>query len=312
MGMGRCHRKGAIVRLCAKGGAGAENTVHGSAILAASLPSRQGANMNRYRHTLPALLMFVGMTAHANQDCYEMDIVLKAQLQALEEVAFPYAGDGVKNNRLNAEIKSFLKANANNDTWECAFPLASRKLNIFTSEDKKFRAYAWDDQQGGTMRYFGGLWQYRDDAGNTHIMDAHPEAEEPERWGNSGFVKALYTARLGEKGTAYWLIEVHPASSKITISTAIWLHIVNNKLEYAYLIDFDGRYGHEFRLDYDYFSIVENPVFYSKVPDFSYNDNRKEMRVPIVDYNDSRYSDGRMTDKEEIWRFNGQYFVPNE
>ena len=65
--------------------------------------------MNRYRHTLPALLMFVGMTAHANQDCYEMDIVLKAQLQALAEVAFPYAGDGVKNNRLNAEIKNFLR-----------------------------------------------------------------------------------------------------------------------------------------------------------------------------------------------------------
>jgi hypothetical protein len=268
--------------------------------------------MNRYRHTLPALLMFVGMTAHANQDCYEMDMVLKAQLQALAEVAFPYAGDGVKNNRLNAEIKNFLKANANSDTWKCTFPLARRELNIVTSKDEKLRAYAWDNQQGGTMRFSYGLWQYRDKAGKTHIMDAHPEAEEPERWGNSGFVRAIYTARLGKKGTAYWLIELHQGSTLLAGHKATLLHVLKDKLAYADLIALNGGYGHELRFEIDDSGMRKDSAFDNRIPEFIYDNKRKEMRISFIDYEDSKYPDGKVVEDAAIWRFNGQYFVPHK
>jgi hypothetical protein len=46
-------------------------------------------------------------------------------------------------------------------TLKAHFDSLNKGMEILTSDDGKFRIYDWDDMQGGTMRYFDNVFQYK-------------------------------------------------------------------------------------------------------------------------------------------------------
>jgi len=92
--------------------------------------------------------------------------------------------------------------------------IAPEKLDIVTSDDKKFRIYSWDNMNGGTAHSFSSIIQYQ--AGNkvkaiTLYDDAteNPLIDTPEY-----FYSNLYTIKTNANKTVYLAVRKAMFSSK--------------------------------------------------------------------------------------------------
>ena len=158
------------------------------------------------QHTL--LILLAASALAQAKDCASDDSVLNEAFAALN------SEDEATVATANDKIRQLLREAAAGDNWDCDYPQAQEQgLSVRTSDDHKFRAYSWDDHNGGTARYYLGLWQYRDGSGKTHIINAN-WSKGDEEGGNSGSVTDLYTAQLDGNGTVYLLEESEKGSSR--------------------------------------------------------------------------------------------------
>lgn len=243
----------------------------------------------------------------AASTCAEMDAFVAEKLQALQESSDNGSIHDENAASLVAELKRFASEHAA-ESWTCDYAKTqeSYAFNAPVSADGKLRAYSWDDMTGGTMRSYFSLLQYQDESGNTHIVEANADVEKDETWGkgNSGMVDGIFTADLGEHGTAYFLVEYHQGDSRNKAYTATLYRIRDDKLEKLPWIVEDGQETASTGFAYD---SAQDPLP-QKYPFIQYDHASNTLSYP-----ETLARDGdipvKMTAKRVQLRFDGQRFV---
>lgn len=249
------------------------------------------------QHTL--LILLAASALAQAKDCASDDSVLNEAFAALN------SEDEATVATANDKIRQLLRKAAAGDNWDCDYPQAQEQgLSVQTSDDRKFRAYSWDDHNGGTARYYLGLWQYRDGSGKTHIINAN-WSKGDEEGGNSGSVTDLYTAQLDGNGTVYLLEESEKGSSRDYGRSIRLLRIKGDKLEAAPLIHTKKEDLAEIFFAYDRFSLPDDDLQPVKI---TYDDATKTLRVPLIKETDE-YPSGQVTEKKLTYRYDGKRFT---
>lgn len=173
--------------------------------------------------------------------------------------------------------------------------LVKEGLIIADSEDKEFRIYSWDTQTGGTMRFYENIFQYRDEYLVYSIQKQSEIEGDPKSW-----YSKIYTLLSGRK--KYYLGINHSDYSTSDKSTGIRFFSTqtgfNDSLK---LIKTDEGLSNGAGISYNFFSVVDRPERPLELIKFDAGD--KTVSIPIV-----KNEDGSVTDKYDVYKFNGEYF----
>ena len=269
--------------------------------------------------TLLVILALAATTAVHGKSCEEMDA---ETLAAIDELSDWDISEETRT-AIHNNIRDILKKNAP-DSWECDFPQSQAKgLRVRTASDKKFRVYTWSMGDDGTMSYDYGMWQYLDNKGKMHIIEAYAGLEDGED-SQGGFVTGVYRADLGDKGIAYFVAEGQHLSTMLVIIQVELLRIVGDKVERVprikdtdsdeyYNIHNSPYYNNEtytLRYEYNFRSVLDNPALddHRERIHFFYDDKRKLLFHPLI-VPDENYSDGKMFEARVEYIFDGDYFI---
>ncbi|GAA4331149.1 hypothetical protein [Flaviaesturariibacter amylovorans] len=184
--------------------------------------------------------------------------------------------------------------------WSLDYPFSELRsepgVQVVTSPDGRLRLYSWDDETGGTMRYFCNLFQYRDHRGKVIVREALEN--EPK----AGY---LYSALFQLKGGAepLYLARRHGTySSKDAYEGVQALCITVKGLDgkvKAIRTNTGLRNGIGF--SYNFFSVVdrsERPVTL-----IGWDPKSMELTLPVVRGN------GAVTNGKIRYRFDGRVLV---
>ena len=271
--------------------------------------------------TLLVILALAATTAVPGKSCEERDA---ETLAAIDELSDWDISEETRT-AIHNNIRDILKKNAP-DSWECDFPQSQAKgLRVRTASDKKFRVYTWSMGDDGTMSYDYGMWQYLDNKGKMHIIEAYAGLEDGED-SQGGFVTGVYRADLGDKGIAYFVAEAQHLSTMLVIIKVELLRIVGDKVERVprikdtdtekYLTNLSNDapdYNNEtytLRYEYNFRSVLDNPALddHRERINFFYDDKRKILFHPLI-VPDENYSDGKMFEARVEYIFDGDYFI---
>ena len=96
-------------------------------------------------------------------------------------------------------------------------------IRIATSSDKKLRIYSWDNNQGGTMRFFDQIIQFNDNGKiNSNLKTSNEDAQS--------FISKIYSIKTNKKETIYLTINNSIYSTKDASQSVFAYKISNNKL----------------------------------------------------------------------------------
>jgi len=173
--------------------------------------------------------------------------------------------------------------------------LVKEGLIIADSDDKEFRIYSWDTQTGGTMRFYENIFQYRDEH-QVYVKQRPSEIEgDPKSW-----YSKIYTFISGSK--KYYLGINHSDYSTSDKSTGIRFFSTqtgfNDSLK---LIKTDEGLSNGAGIGYNFFSVVDRPERPLEL--IKYDTQNKTIIIPVI-----KESDGSVTDKYDVYKFNGEYF----
>ena len=174
--------------------------------------------------------------------------------------------------------------------------LGDSPLTIITSNDGLFRIYCWDNNLGGTMRYYESVFQYN--AGST--VGAIVKADTTEGSGDYNYdYSNLYT--LKANGRTYYLALYHGKFSTKDLAEGIQVFAIENgKLnEKVELIKTVSGLHSKLYYDFNMFSVTGD----RKDAHLRYNETLKTISLPVV----AEY--GKVTHARIIYKFNGTYFV---
>ncbi|HZX58159.1 MAG TPA: hypothetical protein VFE54_05520 [Mucilaginibacter sp.] len=173
------------------------------------------------------------------------------------------------------------------------YQLKKEPVTILTSADGLFRIYSWDDETGGTMRYFDNIFQYKI-AGRAEIIAA---INKPE--GESGSMyQELYTFKANGK-TYYLATTLEIGSTIIYVNGIQVFSIEGGKLNPDTKI-IRTKSGLHSTIDYEY-----NPTLTAdeKISSYIHFDHdTQSIYIPIV------LEKGKLTNKYILYKFTGQYF----
>lgn len=272
---------------------------------------------NPMKRLSPLALLLAAPALFAQETCEAIDARLDGLLQTLGEQAVHNENTGSNDEALLAARRAISDAlqqlaTAHDGAWDCTFAqsMENQRFQVLTSEDRRFRAYSWDLMNGGTMRQYDSLLQYRDSNGRTHTQtlfgNTTADTVDPEMeayLGNGAQFLQLFTADLGDKGTTY-LLNSYAQASGLLKSQAIKLYRVDNdKLAPAELIQTGEGHIHDIGFAYDSGSVKQDET---KL--FQYDTQTNTLTFPVVIEND-RFPNGEVTDKTLTYRWDGQYFV---
>ncbi|MDO4776806.1 MAG: hypothetical protein Q4A06_05020 [Cardiobacteriaceae bacterium] len=207
-------------------------------------------------------------------------------------------------------LQTFAKQHAA-ESRTCNYDATQEKyaFNAPVSADGKLRAYSWDTMTGGTMRYYFSLLQYQDGNGNTHIVEANADAATDETWGdgNSGLVDDIFTADLGEHGTAYFLIEYFQGDSRNKGYSATLYRVNGNKPEELPWIIEDGKDSTSTGFAFDN---LQDPLP-QEYTFMRYDAASNTLSFPQTLPGNEELN-AIMTDQRVAYRFDGKRFVATE
>ncbi|MGF7075758.1 hypothetical protein [Mucilaginibacter sp. 3215] len=197
----------------------------------------------------------------------------------------------------NDEFGNKLKKYAETYPASIGMPFNSLKkaqLDIFTSADGLFRIYSWETWQGGTMRDFANVLQYKVDAKTKSVLlTGSQETYIP-------FYSNLYTFKTGDK-TYYLGIYGTIYSSKDAGTGIKVFDIENGKLnDDVKVIKTGSGLKSKIYYDYDFFSVVDIP--FEKRPTITFDQTTQTIYVPLVN------AKAEVTSKFITYKFNGRYF----
>lgn len=243
------------------------------------------------------VLIMIGMPAMAF-DCQTID----QQLAQALEISNKYGSygderDERKTDIANEQIAKIVATTAHDgNSMSCSFNHSQKNgLRIVTSTDKKFRAFSWDSNIGGTMHEFSNSIQYIDNKG---ISYAKP-IDKIE------FVTSLFTTTIQDK-PLYLLVTTGTYSTADTSQILNLYQIDGDKLIEPKLIKTNEGLTNTLGFEFNFFSVVERPERPIKL--FEFDGKSKTIRFPVV-LEDKEFMYGKVTNRKISYQFDGNYFV---
>jgi hypothetical protein len=181
------------------------------------------------------------------------------------------------------------------------FSALDEDLYIAASDDGRFRVFSWDMEGGGTMHFFGTVYQYRGADGKVYSKARKLDEGEP-----GSFVYDVFT--LDTKGGKVYMVATTGIYSSMDNSQAVKLFKVTGKTltDNVKLIKTKSGLTNMLGFGYNFFSVVDRKERPVKL--ISFDKKTKTLRIPVV-VEDEGFPNGKVTDKFISYRFNGTYFV---
>lgn len=180
------------------------------------------------------------------------------------------------------------------------FARKKNSLRFNKSKDAKLYTVCWDDQQGGTMRNFEGLYIYHNGAAYV-TENMHPARDEFSAAAN---VYALHQVNTVKGKAVYLQFEYVQASTALYSYTVSTLSIDKGKLnrQAKYIKTRSGlRYRINYELDWSE-KVNRDRGTFNIQQGLTYDAGLKQFSFPLIQM------DGTISTKRIKYRFTGNYF----
>ncbi len=182
----------------------------------------------------------------------------------------------------------------NNSTLNYPFEKLQKEnaLKMVTSADKKLRVYSWDNNSGGTMRFFNQMYQFN---ANGNIMVNESLASNDSQ----AYFSKIYTVQNKNNESIYLVISNSILSSKYSVQHINAYKIDSKNLQNAAVFKTKTNTLDKISVEYDFFSVVDRPERPVELITFENN----TLKIALVDDKQN------VTSKNLIYEWNGDVFV---
>lgn len=182
----------------------------------------------------------------------------------------------------------------NNSTLNYPFEKLQKEnaLKMATSADKKLRVYSWDNNSGGTMRFFNQIYQF--DANGNITVNASLASNDSQ-----SYFSKIYTVQNKNNESIYLVISNSILSSKYSVQHINAYKIGIENLQSASVFKTKTNTLDKISVEYDFFSVVDRP---ERPVELITLDNNT-LKIALVDDKQN------VTSKNLIYEWNGDVFV---
>jgi len=164
-------------------------------------------------------------------------------------------------------------------------------IYIATSTDKKFRIYSWDNNSGGTMRFFDQIIQYKGDKKTiSNLIVAEEDAQS--------FISKIYSVNTTKNETIYLTINNSILSTSLVTQSIFAYKITNGKLNTETVFKTKKKMLSSIHCEFDFFSVVDRPERPVELITLKNN----ILKIPLIN------EKGIVTSKNLIYKWNGTNF----
>lgn len=197
------------------------------------------------------------------------------------------------NSKKFADSLSFLIKN-NNSTLNYPFEKLQKEnaLKVVTATDKKLRVYSWDNNLGGTMRFYNQIYQFNA-FGNMIVNESLATND------SQAFFSKIYSVQTKNNETIYLVISNSILSSKYSVQHINAYKIATENLQNVSVFKTKSKNLSQISVEYDFFSVVDRPE--RPVELITLNNNT--LKIALVDDNQN------VTSKNLIYEWNGDAFI---
>lgn len=161
-----------------------------------------------------------------------------------------------------------------------------------TSTDNNLKVYSWDNNLGGTMRFYNQIYQFS--ANGTIIAKEHLASNDPQ-----AFLSKIYTVQNSAKEPIYLIISNSVLSSKYSVQHINAYKINSENIEPAAVFKTKTDTLEHIHVEFDFFSVVDRPE--RPVELITLENNM--LKIALVDEQQN------VTNKNLIYEWNGDLFV---
>lgn len=182
----------------------------------------------------------------------------------------------------------------NNSTLNYPFEKLQKEnaLQIATSEDKKLRVYSWDNNSGGSMRFFNQIYQF-DANGNIMVNESLASND------SQAYFSKIYTVQNKNNESIYLVISNSILSSKYSVQHINAYKIGTENLQSAAVFKTKSNTLDKISVEYDFFSVVDRPERPVELITLENN----ILKISLVDDKQN------VTSKNLIYEWNGDVFI---
>lgn len=220
------------------------------------------------------------------------------ELIALYKQALSLQNSNTSDTLVNSSIQNFsntLIQLISNNEQTLLYPFDSLQkehaLWIATSSDNNLRIYSWDNNEGGTMRFFNQLFQFKSNEKTT--IKISPASKDPQ-----SFFSKVYTLQNKNRETVYIAISNSILSSNLNAQRITAYQIKNTQLQELNLFKTTTRLLSSINVEFDFFSVVDRPERPVELIVLEGN----ILKIPLVD------KDLKVASKNLIYEWDGSLF----
>lgn len=182
----------------------------------------------------------------------------------------------------------------NNSTLNYPFEKLQKEnaLKMATSADKKLRVYSWDNNSGGTMRFFNQIYQF-DANGNITVNERLASND------SQAYFSKIYTVQNKNNESIYLVISNSILSSKYSVQHINAYKIGTENLQNTAVFKTKTNTLDKISVEYDFFSVVDRPERPVELITFENN----TLKIALVDDKQN------VTSKNLIYEWNGDVFL---
>ncbi|MEG0852130.1 MAG: hypothetical protein RSH24_19825 [Flavobacterium sp.] len=182
----------------------------------------------------------------------------------------------------------------NNSTLNYPFEKLQKEnaLKMVTSADKKLRVYSWDNNSGGTMRFFNQIYQFNAN-GNITVNESLASND------SQAYFSKIYTVQNKNNESIYLVISNSILSNKYSVQHINAYKIGTENLQNFAVFKTKTNTLDKISVEYDFFSVVDRPE--RPVELITYENNI--LKIALVDDKQN------VTSKNLIYEWNGDVFL---
>lgn len=182
----------------------------------------------------------------------------------------------------------------NNNTFNYPFEKLQKEnaLKMATSADKKLRVYSWDNNSGGTMRFFNQMYQFNAN-GNITVNESLASNDA------QAYFSKIYTVQNKNNESIYLVISNSILSSKYSVQHINAYKIGSENLQSAAVFKTKTNTLDKISVEYDFFSVVDRPERPVELITFENN----TLKIALVDDKQN------VTSKNLIYEWNSDVFA---
>lgn len=250
-----------------------------------------------------AILLIVFAVSALAQTSAQIEKELVTAVGAIDKYS-TYGGnyDEGKLNKANDALEAkLLKYGKLPATLAYKFPKLKEQMYIATSGDGRLRIYTWDRGDGGTMHDYARVYQYK---GSDSKVYSKREWNE-EDGGAGSFVYDIFSV-ITKGGTVYIVCSTSIGDRSDHYQSADLFKIEGSKLNANIeLIKTKSGLTNTLGFEYNPWSISDKDGSYDLI---KFDKKTNTLKIPVV-LEDKEYPNGKVTDKQISYKFDGTYFV---